>query len=367
MRATTALLLTTKSRCFKMPNPVFFNAIRSALQAPLKTLVVLDENPSEFTDAIVGNKQLHCLSNRFDVAQSLTAEGADVVFSDFDFHGFEADSFDQVVYRVSKERPVVHHVINQAGRILKVGGELLLVGHKQEGIQTHIDRAQRHLGNKARVEKEKQSRLAWIKRREVLGAALDDKDYAQLRPAVTTDFGKILSKPGLYGWNKEDQGSRLLLSLFAEQITNGQFDGKRLLDIGCGYGYLSIGAAQHHAFQQVIACDNNAAALLACRANLDAFEVAGEVVASDVSDQVDGRFDLVLCNPPFHQGFHTEQALSKRFLQGAAKHLSKNGEAWFVVNQFLPADTLAREFFAEVQVIGHNKSFKVLRLRQPRH
>jgi len=104
-------------------------------------LIVADENWSQANWAsLASNKQcsISLVSNRFDIARSANQAGLNCLFNDFDFSELTANSFDTVLYRLSKERASSHHIINQAGQLLKPGGKLWLSGEKNEGIKTSI-------------------------------------------------------------------------------------------------------------------------------------------------------------------------------------------------------------------------------------
>lgn len=67
--------------------------------------------------------------------------------------------------------------------------------------------------------------------------------------------------------------------------------GKRVLDFGSGSGVVAIAAAKAGA-QQVLACDMDPLALLACQANAELNQV--ELSLSPSLDERDGVFDLVI-------------------------------------------------------------------------
>ncbi len=255
---------------------------------------------------------------------------------------------------------MVHHVINQAWRVLKPGGRLLLIGAKQEGAKTYIDKARQLFGEVQLDKLGKGGFCGQLSKGEQPGDTLDDKDYGQLRPIVE-DF---ISKPGLFGWNKLDQGSQYLAGHFDDLWLKLKTARPRVLDLGCGYGYLSVKAHQQ-GVESIVATDNNAAAVLACQQNFDRFGINGTVVADDCAANQADRFDLVLCNPPFHQGFSVEGELTDRFLARAARLTARDGVAVFVVNMFIPLERKAKGLFAKVETVADNGSFKLVRMTRP--
>lgn len=313
------------------------------------------------------DKAIRFASNRYDIYCALQRAGADAVFNDFDFRGTETGQFQTVLYRISKEKAVVHHLINTAWRLLRPGGELVLCGAKNEGIKTYLDKAGHLFEHRAEISKHSGFYLGRLTRLDTAaGTRLDDQDYTQLRIIGEQNGIPFLSKPGLFGWNKIDPGSALLAAQLPVVLANGQAPPQSLLDLGCGYGYLALLASQLQTFQRLIASDNNAAALLACQANFAARNITGEVIADDCAQSLITAFDLILCNPPFHRGFEHDQALTEHFLAAAARLLTAQGRALFVVNRFIPLPRLAPVFFQRINVVTENRSFIVFELAQPR-
>jgi 16S rRNA (guanine1207-N2)-methyltransferase len=88
------------------------------------------------------------------------------------------------------------------------------------------------------------------------------------------------------------------------------------------------------------------------------------VMADDCGGQLAPGFDLILCNPPFHQGFSVDGALTDKFLRQTRRLLSAQGMAVFVVNQFIALERAAQKYFRVIEPAGRNPSFKLIRLAQ---
>lgn len=329
-----------------------------AQERHLNGLWCLDENSSaQFPSG--PSDTLTIVSNRWDATEGARLAGFTVLFNDFDEQVLDQAPFDRVYCRVSKEKALVHHLINLAGRHLKPGGELVLCGHKAEGIKTYCDKAARYLGASDKARKQGELYTARLKRGETLGAALPDNDYREARPIADHLGLTLYSKPGLYGWQKIDRGSELLWQQALPILE--QLKPKSLLDLGCGYGYLGL-MTKALPLERRVLTDNNAAAVAMARLNAERNAVNAEVIADDCARRIDERFDAVLCNPPFHQGFSTSGDLTDRFLQSAHQHLNPEGIALFVVNQFIPLERKAKERFRRIDTLTDNDGFKVVRL-----
>lgn len=75
----------------------------------------------------------------------------------------------------------------------------------------------------------------------------------------------------------------------------------RILDLCTGGGCIGIAAALEFTEAEVVLADISAEALELATKNIELHEVQGRVtsVRSDLFSDIDGRFDLILCNPPY--------------------------------------------------------------------
>ena len=78
-------------------------------------------------------------------------------------------------------------------------------------------------------------------------------------------------------------------------------DQPRVLDVGVGSGAIALAIADEHPFAHVVGIDSSEAALALAEENRDRAGVDGRVrlVHGDLLRGVDGRFDLVVSNPPY--------------------------------------------------------------------
>ncbi|WP_062067071.1 methyltransferase [Cellvibrio sp. OA-2007] len=325
-----------------------------------------DENALNTLPAALHQEQLLVLTNRWDVAEQAKTRGFTTEFNDFDCSAITDNSLDKIFYRISKEKPIVHHLLNQAWRCLKPGGQLLLAGYKNEGTKTYIEKIAKLMGCGKNSEKNGPVYSAVLSKYTEYDSTqlLDDNDYRQPR-AIAQDSNLILlSKPGLFGWNKVDAGSALLIEQL-KHLSPPATPFTCCVDLGCGYGYLTMAAAKLDICQNIshwVLTDNNAAALQLAQQNLLNNQLAGEVVAADAGKGIHTKADLLLCNPPFHQGFGIDGDLTDKFLHSAKHLLAPHGVALFVVNQFIPLERKAAPLFSQIKLVLDNGSFKVIQL-----
>jgi 16S rRNA (guanine1207-N2)-methyltransferase len=86
------------------------------------------------------------------------------------------------------------------------------------------------------------------------------------------------------------------------------------------------------------------------------------VLASDGTSAVlEQRFDLVVTNPPFHLGGMQTTKIAERFIREAAQVLKPQGRLFLVANRFLKYEPTLHECFSQVEEVGGDKRYKVLR------
>lgn len=338
------------------------------------TLVVLDENCGDEIEQLKRLKgTASIVSNRWDVWHKGVEAGLLSYFNDFAIGELiETHTIDRVVYRISKERPITHHVINQVAHAPRKP-KLMLAGKKNEGVKGYFDKAKKTFSSSGQLYKAKDVYWGTLTpaTTNACDASLDDKNYRQDRRIVLpsifpeTQDSEIISKPGVYGWNKIDQGSVFLLQTIKQQYTGKP---QRVLDLGCGTGLLSHQLLQiilhDNPPKTLIATDNNYAAIDCCKKNLSAFTAQSDiqVIAADCGSEINERFELLVCNPPFHQGFDVDRDLTHKFLQACKRLLAGDGSAYFVVNSFIPIEALSAEHALRCTTLSNNKQFKVVRV-----
>ena len=329
-------------------------------------LIVADENwqASDWLTAGSHNQRKStAISNRLEIARGAEAASIDCQFNDFDFSAYSDNSFDGVLFRVSKERASSHHIINQSLKLLKTNGKLVLSGEKNDGIKSYVKQASKLFSTSVNAEKHGKAYIASIPLNATESTPLNDKNYSQLRPIQFSDNLCLQTKPGIFGWDKIDRGSAFLMDHLTQFLSTYKKAPQSLLDLGCGYGYIALSASEF-GFNRVMATDNNAAALLAAQENLKSLNhIQWDTLATDAGDKITETFDTILCNPPFHSGFSVDDQLAIKFLSQTKRLLCRSGQALFVVNTFIPLEYKAKPYFEQIDVIANNGAFKLISLK----
>ncbi len=231
---------------------------------------------------------------------------------------------------------------------LKQGGRLYVTGAKDRGILSIGKHMEELFGN---VET-----LTISKGHRVLCSRIGTQvAHPSLDSSLTGEHA--LSVPTIFADSKLDEGTRLLLEAIEVRVTD------EALDIGCGAGFVGLHIARLAHRGRVTMVD---ASLAAVAASQHAVEESGltnvQVLPSNGVQAVKTqRFDLVTTNPPFHQGGIQTTAIAEHFIRGAAQVLRPQGRFYLVANRFLKYEPTLKANFKQVEEVGGNTRFKVLR------
>jgi 16S rRNA G1207 methylase RsmC len=143
----------------------------------------------------------------------------------------------------------------------------------------------------------------------------------------------LVASSGVFSAQRLDPGTAVLLRKAPLPGPRGGV----YLDLGCGYGPISMVLAGTSPHATVYAVDVNPRALELVRANAHALDVADRVTACPPGEvPADVRFDEIWSNPPIRVGKAELHALLTTWLP----RLAPGGSAWLVVARHLGADSL---------------------------
>ena len=150
-----------------------------------------------------------------------------------------------------------------------------------------------------------------------------------------------------------DDGTALLLQTL-DHLPQGD-----ILDVGCGAGVIGATIKQKKPQANLWMSDIHALALASTRKTLAENGLQAEVLASDVFSEISVKFDLIISNPPFHDGLDTAYRAVNELIAQAKWHLRPGGELRLVANRHLAYADLLAQHFGHFEVLAQNNQFKV--------
>lgn len=270
----------------------------------------------------------------------------------------EGGIFGAAFLALPRDRDEGRGMIALAARAVAPGGRIAVAVANDDGAAGHDKALRTRIGPASAIAKRHARAIAFTVRPETAEALGDWAAFATLAPAA---HGGV-ALPGLFAHDRIDAGSALLARHLPEGASG------RAADLGCGWGYLSGALLSRNPGLSSLDClDHDARAIAAARINVHAplgatldFHWA-DVAAGEVEPR---RYDIVVSNPPFHQGRAAEPALGVAFVAAAARALRPGGTAYFVANRGLPYDGPMQEAFRSVERVADEGGFKVIRARR---
>ncbi len=184
------------------------------------------------------------------------------------------------------------------------------------------------------------------------------------RPQRQRDTG-LWTRPGVFGWEQADAGSRLLAERLPRDLAG------RGMDLGCGIGFLADRAV--HANPEIEALhlvDEDALALDCARRNLSQSNRETRAAESSLRihahwldatrEALPDELDWVLLNPPFHAGGRRDVELGQTMVRAACESLKPGGRLLMVANRKLPYEPILNASLNRWRLLHQGGGFKVM-------
>ena len=164
---------------------------------------------------------------------------------------------------------------------------------------------------------------------------------------------EFLSDNGVFSKRKIDFGSITLI----ETYLKNRKDIQSFLDVGCGYGFLAIVLARELNVRGW-GVDINRRALALANKNAKLNQVSVSFKESNIYENVEGTFDLIITNPPIRAG----KKVVLNILVNAKNYLNPDGEVWMVIRKDQGAKSVIKilSLTYKVEIKEKNKGFYVI-------
>ena len=169
---------------------------------------------------------------------------------------------------------------------------------------------------------------------------------------------KIIGQANVFGRDKLDQGTELLLNNMPMVS-----EAHQVADLCCGTGIIGLNHALRNPQAEVSFFDESHMAVACAQKGIKLNELnnAAHFFWDDGMKQAaDQSFDLILCNPPFHEQHAVGDHIAWRLFQDAFRCLKKDGKLIIVGNRHLGYHTKLKRIFNNAENIAANNKFVVL-------
>ncbi|WP_237221706.1 class I SAM-dependent methyltransferase [Rothia nasimurium] len=171
---------------------------------------------------------------------------------------------------------------------------------------------------------------------------------------------QVLTAPGIFSPGGVDKGTKILLDEAPEP------QGTRLLDIGCGWGPITLTLAMLAPEAQVYGVEVNSRSARLTEMNAERLGLQNVTVSSPEGLDESLTFDTIWSNPPIRVGKDVLHGIMHTWLP----RLAPGGTAYLVVQKNLGSDSLQKwlaDTFPDLEVgrYATSKGFRILEVHRP--
>jgi len=283
----------------------------------------------------------------------LQQSGADIEFAAFP--QASGGKYEWIILNLPRQKALLKMMLDCAANLLAENGVLWLAGENKAGIKSADRLLKLYFGRVKKLDNARHCTL--YEAGQVLGNKFfDSRAY---REEWSLDCGSskitVASYPGVFAHGRLDSGTALLLDTLIEISVEGD-----VLDFACGAGVIGTSIAARSEHSNVTLLDSNALALKACEETLAVNHLSGSVLASDGLSELTGTFDLIVSNPPVHEGVKTDNHFSIRLLEAVHEHIKPGGMLVMVANIHLPYENWLSQKFRHCKQMAANDHYKVI-------
>ena len=245
-------------------------------------------------------------------------------------------------------------LLTAAADRLAAGGTALVYGPKDEGIRSVDNHRPPSLAPFETVLIKRRCRVLTTHRKDGGAGSGDSGGLEEWAETVAVDLGQgeipWLFYPGVFAHGRVDPATRMLI-----QHLPPTPPGSRVLDFGAGTGVIAKAVLTTTPEARVDLLEPDAVALAAAAVNVP------EALALEVAtlDEVPGPYDLIVSNPPIHEGKAETLRIFRQLAAAAGRLLAPGGRLVAVIQRRLAVEAILGKAFRRVQVLADEGPFRL--------
>jgi 16S rRNA G1207 methylase RsmC len=260
--------------------------------------------------------------------------------------------YDLVVARIPKNMSYFEDILCHLSHHLSVHSQIICGYRIKHQANAAFDLLNRYLGETKTSLAQKKARLIFsnFQRSPV------PSPYP-LRVSMDSFETPFIHHSNLFSREKLDMGTRF----FLQHIPQGDYP--VILDLGCANGIVGIAAKRLDPSAKLIFSDESQMAIQSAITNYkNLFSDQAEYHWTHCfENQPAASVNLVLCNPPFHQGHTLGDSIARQMFLDAHRSLVPGGILQIIGNSHLPYPALLRKLFGNSQRIAVHPKFTITR------
>jgi 16S rRNA (guanine1207-N2)-methyltransferase len=270
--------------------------------------------------------------------------------------------FDAAFLRMPRSRDALRLAAHQIAAALSPGAPLYVFGNNDEGIKSAAATLAPLFEPVVSVDARRHARL--VRGLRALAAPTPDPDAWLTSRALALPGGArvFVSYPGCFAKGGLDAGTAVLIGALGGALAELGRAAPRVLDLACGIGVIAAAVHDLAPEASIDGCDADALAVRAAARNARFARLAvGDGPAA--IEPPSGGWDLIVSNPPVHDGFDDDTRIVGRWASAIAGGVAPGGLALFVVQRHRAVQADLRAAFSDVEVVEERAGYRVYRCR----
>ena len=258
--------------------------------------------------------------------------------------------YDYVLIQIPKTMSFFEDILCRLTEHLHAESKIICGSMVKHLAPTSFDLLQKYIGNTTTSLAQKKARLIFANFEKT-------KVTSPYPQEVKIDSFEIpfINHSNLFSRDKLDIGTRF----FLEHIPQGPY--QNILDLGCANGVIGIRAKMINPEAKISFSDVSAMSILSAKTNyVRHFKDEADFHWTNCYEgQAKNSLDLVLCNPPFHQGNTIGDFIAMQMFQDAYDALRPGGTLRVIGNSHLGYQMKLKKFFGNSKIVATNSKFIV--------
>jgi 16S rRNA (guanine1207-N2)-methyltransferase len=256
--------------------------------------------------------------------------------------------------RLPKGRSAEAFALGATASVLAPGAPIILFGMNAEGIRSAAGRLRAVAGEIGTLAVGYHARLWTGRRLADLEVPPDLSGWcSHVDLTIAGERRNWASYPGLFAADRIDEGTALLVG----SLPRLKADAK-VLDYGCGSGLVAAHVAALQPDVRLDLLDQDAVALVAAAQNVPGTRL---ILGDSLRSAGDVRYDLIVSNPPIHQGVAEDRSVLDRLIGEAPRHLAEGGSLQLVVQRRVAVAEALEAAFGNCTPLAATGQFSVFR------